>query len=95
MKDDDDYNIDYGSVVEGVVTEKQSNLLYEVQCLDGQILVVSLGKNLISGAKLSIGAKVFVQLLPRPNNHGRILNAVDFKSHGWKGWTDEHEPKLK
>lgn len=83
-----------GSIVEGIVTEQLSILLYEVECLDGRKLVASLGKSVISGAKLSIGARVFVQLLSRPNNDGKILNASDFKSNGWKGWTDQHEPKL-
>lgn len=82
-----------GSIIEGIVTEQLSILLYEVQCFEGQKLVASLGKIVMSGAKLSIGARVFVKLVDRPNYDGKILNKMDFKIKGWQGWTDEHEPK--
>ncbi|WP_373553683.1 hypothetical protein [Haliscomenobacter sp.] len=81
-------------ILEGIVTEQFSILLYEVECFDGRKLVASLGKIVISGAKLSIGARVFVKLVDRPNYDGKILNKLDFKINGWEGWTDQHEPKL-
>jgi translation initiation factor IF-1 len=83
------------SIVEGTVTEQISSVLYEVICFDGRRIVASIGKNLIHGVQLSIGAKVFVYLLPnRTNSDGKILTASDFKVNNWDGWSDQHEPKL-
>lgn len=71
---------------QAVVIAQKSKTRYLVELTDGKEIEVGLsGKYVIHGVELSVGAKVFVQLLDNGRLDGYVLTLSDFKMNNWPG----------
>lgn len=80
---------------EAIVKAQKSKTRYIAELSDGQEIEVGLSvKYVMHGVELSVGAKIFVQLLDNRRLDGYVLTLSDFKMNNWSGWTEDYEPQL-
>lgn len=80
---------------EAIIKTQKSKTRYIAGLSDGKEIEVGLSaKYVMHGIELSVGAKIFVQLLENQRLDGYILTLSDFKMNNWLGWTEEYEPQL-
>ena len=77
----------------GIVRQKISIKTYIIELPDGREIEVSLKpKQQIHYVTLTIGKKIYLELIPPNNEKGTLLTETDFKLNNWPGWSSDYEP---
>ena len=77
----------------GIVKQKLSRKTYMVELPDGTHIEVHLKlKQIMHYVTLTIGKKIYLELIPPNNEKGTLLTETDFKLNNWPGWSSDYEP---